>query len=167
MKNRFKFRCWIDNEQNEDVQEFINEHFDDISFLKHCQYYIYSNILWGNEIVTHLENIKEACGLNNDEFRYYRRYLAYKTDNYDYVWLKDGIIEQCTSEKDKNDNLIYEGDIVKYKDTLYVVKWDTNFNRFEAMSKYCSGYVITSTFTRQCEIVGNIHEDREFYESNH
>ena len=164
MKNRFTFRCWVDHEKNEKLQKYINEQFDDVSFLRHCKYYVYSDVIWSKGIGTNLEVLGGFCGLDNDEFEYYESFL--NASYWSTVWL-EGIVEQCTSEKDENGQLIYEGDILEYKDTLYVVKWDTNFNRFEAMSKYCSGYNITSTFTSQCKIVGNIHEDREFYEKNH
>ena len=166
MKNRFKFRCWIDNKSNEEIQKFLDDYPNSLFSIRYCRYYIYSNILWGNEVVTHLKDMQQASGLSDDVFGFYLAYLDDKIFNSDYVLL-NGIIEQCTSTRDENSQLVYEGDILKYKDTLYVVKWDTNFNRFVAMSKWASGYNITSTFTSQCKIVGNIHEDREFYEKNH
>lgn len=89
------------------------------------------------------------------------------------------IIEQCTGLKDKNGNLIYEGDIVTKEFT------DRPFsNKAKSKMKNCSVYwhkkgeflfkykndkykyysVPYDSFIGDCEIIGNIHENPELLE---
>lgn len=81
---------------------------------------------------------------------------------------EDYIVEQCTGLKDKNGNLIFEGDILNSlyrKDGcagLYVVEWfDGNLGVKkvgEHQQKMVS--VSLSNLTR-CEVIGNIHKNEE------
>lgn len=73
---------------------------------------------------------------------------------------KDYIVEQYTGLEDKNGKEIYEGDIVKFCDNNYIVKWsETNFAFiFSGEQQY---YWLSSSKKEDCQVIGNIHENPE------
>lgn len=71
-----------------------------------------------------------------------------------------GYLIQCTSLKDKNGRLIYEGDIVKdliIPEIFYIVKW---FNSGFYLESTISGSFLKFNDTQQ-EVIGNIYENPE------
>ena len=92
----------------------------------------------------------------------------YNGDEEDMLYLKeeDLIVEQCTGLKDKNGNLIYEGDILKDDNNCI---WRCVFQMNNGYSINSLGFMLINEFGHaqpfiNVEVIGNIHENPELLE---
>lgn len=79
---------------------------------------------------------------------------------------------QCTGLKDKNGNLIWEGDIVRdEQDNFYKVFWQNNYYQFSLICVKSDIFLIgvkwdLCEFKRfEIEVIGNIFDNKELLES--
>lgn len=82
------------------------------------------------------------------------------------------IVEQYTGLKDKNSTEIYEGDIVKYGDSVGEVFYDSEGACFNVSGFYNKSQDYpTMAFSEYgndiMEVIGNIHENPELVEEKH
>lgn len=77
------------------------------------------------------------------------------------------IVEQCIGLKDMNGKLIYEGDIVEYRDDIALVNFFSFIVSFGFTCQYHSFTDYAGDIRRwdeetvRCEIIGNIHENKD------
>ena len=65
-------------------------------------------------------------------------------------------VGQYTGASDKNDRRIFEGDIVRHNDKIYVISYIPKYARFAGTT---SGIVMAIFLFSACEVIGNIHDN--------
>lgn len=72
--------------------------------------------------------------------------------------VKPETVGQYTGLLDKNGNKIFEGDIVKYENKIYEIKYLEKYARFAPSNKH-SVFMVCAF--NHLEVVGNIHDNPE------
>lgn len=67
-------------------------------------------------------------------------------------------VGQFIGEVDKNGHMIFEGDIVKFKDTLFEIKYIQKYQRFAPVRP---NTVFAVFNLKMAEIIGNVHDNPE------
>ena len=104
-----------------------------------------------------------TCGDIDHKSGIFKTY-PYRTYNWCFEH-KNIIAEQCTGLKDKNGQLIYEGDWLKTKDGYYCyVVWFDGFWWVKSLPSEAMD-LEHSEFYKECEVIGNIHENADLLEN--
>jgi len=106
---------------------------------------------------------KEFIG--EDQFYIYPNGIITAWDEDGERFLEDVILMQYTGLKDKNGKEIYEGDILKWGNTVSFVVWCLDSWRFNSYMEQGTSnlydYVNTTTKKEIAEVIGNIYENPE------
>ena len=72
---------------------------------------------------------------------------------------------RCTGSTDKNNNLIFENDIMKNKYYSYKVVWDNNEGSWLLEFDHVPLYSLGGANSKEYEVIGNIFDNAELLES--
>lgn len=89
---------------------------------------------------------------------------VYVDQSFDWIKFEDVILMQCTGLKDKNDKLIYEGDIIKWSHDETKTNDEIIFEEGCFKYKKINGWLlenINDCDYKECEIIGNIYQQNK------
>ena len=86
-----------------------------------------------------------------------------ETQSFDCIDVDIESVGQFIGLTDKNDQMIFEGDVIKHKDELYCVKWfvDGLNAAYYPFVTFDDGFCV---YSEDCEIIGNIYDSPELKE---
>jgi len=78
---------------------------------------------------------------------------------HDYITMTPVKILQCLGSVDKNNKLVFEGDILHVSEDVHTVDWNTEFNCFMVIFQDNIVLPVKDDWFSEGEIVGNVYED--------
>jgi len=155
MEDRFRFRFWH-NEYKKLVPVY------QLAWELEEGLCIYHAPIVPNENWTQSNNTNENCVLGMPSNTIIKSKLS------------DGILEQCIGEVDDNGNPIYENDILRLEDNEGELEEDCFYTsavgRFGEVDirgqEYDSAYLDCYYGFNTCEVIGNIHENKELLKND-
>ncbi len=175
MQNRFKFNAVVSSYYDIDTPEEYKE-VEPQFYLKNVDVFSTGEI--GIDYDTLLETVKEQVkDLTEKEIGQIMQHFQDNSNSPDceFVSITPDKIIQSTGLKDKNGNLIYEGDIVRFKDNITingskthiaVIEHNEAFNAFMYHAECMGLYTVNKAQNKQfnVEVIGNIYENPELLE---
>lgn len=127
----------------------MNDRFKFRVWDKQDECYAYSN---NSDVNIYIETDGELTyGVYNNDY-----------EDMNYIPESEVIIEQCTGLKDKNGDMIYEGDIVEFDGDFHGdIAWDEDAGCWAIRTTENTIYTFDNLYGYELEVVGNIHENKE------
>lgn len=125
----------------------------------------------GEWVEGYLIYAKKDCYVCENPYECMSEYSSLNGQSYGFGGFKlvdTSTICQCTGLKDKNGKLIWENDIVVYRDCTeekYVIAWELNKCCFEYQQYSCSIMNFDELSGCEVEVLGNIFDNPELLES--
>lgn len=155
--SRFNFRAWV-------PVSYYDENGDDKE-TKLCieNVAVYSGGAVGcseNDLDTAITNLNLSESDEESVRDYIESNYSTESDLWYFFDSANIVIEQCTGVKDKNETLIYEGDIVQYK-ISGVPPITAVVRRSDESAQFCKDSQSLTSYVKSTVIVGNIHEQKD------
>lgn len=170
MNDRFLFNAVVSSYYDIDTPENYEE-FEPQIYLENVD--LFSDEI-GIDYDRLLDAVQKQLNLEKPEISQVMQHFEDNSNSTseEYVTIKPDKVLQCTSLKDKNGKLIYEGDVVKFNfdtdEIKAVVSWDDKeligfyLNTTDYFKdKYVTDYDL---YKNDYEVIGNIYENKELLE---
>lgn len=170
MNDRFLFNAVVSSYYDIDTPEHYEE-FEPKIYLENVD--LFSDEI-GIDYDRLLESVQNQLKLEKPEISQIMQYFEDNSNSSseEYVTIKPDKILQSTGLKDKNGKLIYEGDIVRFKNNVTIkgskthiatVEHNEAFNAFMYHADCIGLYTVNKAQNEQfdVEVIGNIYENPE------
>jgi hypothetical protein len=156
MDNRFLFNAVVSSYYDIDTPENYEE-FEPQIYLENVD--LFSDEI-GIDYDRLFDAVQKQLNLEKPEISQVMQHFEdnSNSNSEEYVTIKPNRVLQCTSLKDKNGKLIYEGDIVKENWHKYAISWSRgSFDITDIHNEKC--YTISALCSEKSEVIGNIYKN--------